>query len=327
MPASSPSTIGVFTSGGDAPGMNACIRAVVRTALFRALRTVGILRGYQGMIEGEFTEMTASSVSNTLQRGGTILKTSRSEDYFTKEGRDRAFAHLCDAGIEALVPIGGDGTFRGAIEFHQEHHIPLVGCPGTIDNDLWGTDFTIGFDTAVETALDAVDRIRDTAASHERIFLVEVMGRQAGFIALQVGLSGGAEEILLPETQTDIGEMCQRLMAGRRRGKTSSIVIVAEGEQEGGAFQVAQKIRSLTGLQCRVCVLGHLQRGGSPSADDRVLASRLGAGAVDGLLAGYNCHMCGEVNGQIVYSPLADAVGKKKPLSERDQELARVLAT
>jgi 6-phosphofructokinase 1 len=320
-------TIGVFTSGGDAPGMNACVRAVVRTAVYRGARVIGIHRGYTGLLAGQFEEMTPASVSNIIQLGGTILRTSRCDEFLTPEGRAKGAAYLREAGIEGLVAIGGDGTFRGAHALYLEHGIPTVGTPGTIDNDLYGTDYTIGFDTAVNTALDSIDRLRDTASSHERMFVVEVMGRQAGFIALAVGASGGAEEIMVPECRSPIEEVHQRIMEGRKRGKTSSIIVVAEGDEEGGALQIAESLRRLGGLEVRVSILGHIQRGGSPTAADRILGSKLGAAAVDGLLAGRKDVMAGGVNGRIVYTPLPETWEKKKPIDEDLLRLNTILAT
>jgi 6-phosphofructokinase 1 len=319
--------IGVFTSGGDAPGMNAAVRAVVRTALHKGLEVCGIRRGYQGMIEGEIEKMSPRSVSNIIQRGGTILKTSRSQLFFERQGRERAYESIAAHQIEGLVGIGGDGTFRGAVEFFEEHGVPIVGVPGTIDNDVYGTDFTIGFDTAVNTALDSVDRIRDTAESHDRIFLVEVMGRQAGFIGLAVGVAGGAEEILIPETKSDLDALCEKARGWARRQKGSRIIIVSEGDELGGADEIGRKIAERIGIQYRVCVLGHTQRGGSPTARDRILASVLGSAAVEALLDGETSVMVGEVNGKVLRTPLSTTWQKKKPIEERLARLCEVLAT
>lgn len=318
--------IGVLTSGGDAPGMNACIRAVVRTAIYHGLEVIGITRGYAGMIGGEMIEMDLSSVSNIIQRGGTILKTARSEEFMRQEGRAEAAKNLREWNVDALVVIGGDGTYRGASKLSEEWGIPVVGAPGTIDNDIYGTDFTIGYDTAVNVALDAVDRIRDTAASHDRIFFVEVMGRESGFIALDVGVAGGAEAILIPEVETDIDRMCEMLMKGRARGKTSSIVIVAEGDEAGGAYRVAEKVRERTGLDYRVTVLGHIQRGGSPTVRDRVLASRLGSAAVEALLNGNFNIMVGEVNGEVKLTPLEMIWTHRKRVDMSLYRLAEILS-
>lgn len=296
--------IGVLTSGGDAPGMNACIRAVVRSAVYYGIEVVGIMRGYAGLINGDMMKMDVSSVSNIIQRGGTILKTARSEEFKTQEGRAKAAANLRDWEVDGLVAIGGDGTYRGASLFNREFSIAVVGAPGTIDNGIHGTDYTIGYDTATNIALDAVDRIRDTAASHERIFFVEVMGRDTGFIALDVGIAGGAEVILVPEAPTDIDKVCKVLVDGRNRGKNSSIVIVAEGDEMGGAYAVAKKVKDKTGLDYRVSILGHIQRGGSPTVRDRVLASKLGAAAVEALKDGISGVMAGEIHGKVEFTPL-----------------------
>ncbi|MDM7323650.1 MAG: 6-phosphofructokinase, partial [Thermus sp.] len=266
--------IGVFTSGGDAPGMNAAIRAVVRQAYALGLEVIGIRRGYAGMLLGEMVPLGVRDVANILQRGGTILLTARSQEFLTEEGRAKAAEKLRAAGIEGLVAIGGDGTFRGAMRLAEEHRIPVVGVPGTIDNDLYGTDYTIGFDTAVNTALDAIDRIRDTAASHERVFFIEVMGRESGFIALDVGLAGGAEVIAVPEEPLDPKAIAEGLVESLQRGKNSSIVVVAEGAYPGGAAGLLAAIREHVPVEARVTVLGHVQRGGSPTAKDRILASR-----------------------------------------------------
>jgi len=319
-------TIGVFTSGGDAPGMNACLRAVVRSALHEGLRVVGIRRGYVGLLQGEFEEMDHASVSNIIQFGGTILKTGRSEEWLEAEGRARGARLLGDAGIEGLVAIGGDGTFRGAHDLWTEHRIPLIGVPATIDNDVYGTDATIGYDSAVNTAVDAIDRVRDTATSHDRLFFVEVMGRQAGFIALEVGAAGGAEMILLPEYETTVQEIYDTIGAGIASGKSSSIIVVAEGDEEGGALEIARRVSELGPVECRATILGHTQRGGNPTAGDRILASRLGAAAVKALLAGETDKMVGIVSNELVLTPLPDAWGKKKALDESLYELARILA-
>jgi len=319
-------TIGVFTSGGDAPGMNACLRAAVRSGLGKGLRMVGIRRGYAGMLKGEFCEMDHASVSNIIQLGGTILKTARSAEFHRREERAKAAHLLRDAGIEGLVAIGGDGTFRGAQDLSDEHGIAIIGAPGTIDNDLYGTDDTIGYDTAVNTAVEAIDRIRDTATSHDRIFFVEVMGREAGFIALSVGAAGGAEMILLPEQQMTVDRIVDTMRSGLRMGKTSSIIVVAEGDEEGGALEIARKVKELGGVECRATILGHVQRGGNPTARDRILASELGAAAVDALLAGESGKMVGRVRNEIVLTPLRDTWTKKKPIDEHLCELALMLA-
>src|SRR5690606_20735169 len=263
--------IGVFTSGGDAPGMNACIRAVVRTGIFHKLDVYGIYYGYDGMISGNIKKMQSLSVSNILQRGGTILKSARSSEFTTKEGREKAFAQLQKHGIEGLVAIGGDGTFRGAKVFSEEFGIPVIGCPGTIDNDIYGTDYTIGFDTALNTALEAIDKIRDTAAAHDRIFFIEVMGRDSGYIAVECAVGGGAELVMIPETKTTVNDVVHSLKA-LRRSKTSSIVVVAEGDEEGGAADIMEKVKAQINDEekdFKVTTLGHIQRGGSPTGKDR----------------------------------------------------------
>ena len=275
--------IGVFTSGGDAPGMNACIRAVVRTAVNHKMRIFGIRRGFEGMIEGDIYEMNARSVSNIIQSGGTILISARSKAFRSKRGRVKAVSNLKRFGIEGLVAIGGDGTFHGAEKLGRESDIKVVGCPGTIDNDLFGTDYTIGYDTAINTALSAIDRIRDTAAAMDRLFLVEVMGRRAGFIALDVAIAGGAEGVLLPELKNDAENVYQVLQTGLKKGKSTNIIVVAEGDQLGGANEVAAQLRERFGIKSWVTVLGHIQRGGSPTARDRILASKLGSFAIQAL--------------------------------------------
>ena len=316
--------IGVFTSGGDAPGMNAAIRAVVRHAL--GVEVIGIRRGYAGMIQGEMVPLGVRDVANIIQRGGTILLTARSQEFLTEEGRAKAYAKLQAAGIEGLVAIGGDGTFRGALCLVEEHGMPVVGVPGTIDNDLYGTDYTIGFDTAVNTALEAIDRIRDTAASHERVFFIEVMGRHAGFIALDVGLAGGAEVIAVPEEPVDPKAVAEVLEASQRRGKKSSIVVVAEGAYPGGAAGLLAAIREHLQVEARVTVLGHIQRGGSPTAKDRILASRLGAAAVEALVGGASGVMVGEVEGEVDLTPLKEAVERRKDINRALLRLSQVLA-
>lgn len=320
--------IGVFTSGGDAPGMNAAIRAVVRTAIYKQVEVMGILRGYNGMIAGNFVPMQSHSVSNIIQRGGTILKSARSKEFMTYEGRKKAFEQLQKAGIEGLIAIGGDGTFTGAKVFYEEFGVPTVGIPGTIDNDLYGTDYTIGYDTAINTALDAIDKIRDTADSHDRLFFIEVMGRDSGYIAIACGIAGGAELVMVPETLTTIDEVVQTINQGWNRSKTSSIVIVAEGDEEGNAHEIAAKVSTqLEGkYDIRVSTLGHIQRGGSPTARDRILASRLGVAAVEALLAGKQNIMVGVVNDEISYVPFEDAIHKEKPIQQEFIDLVRILS-
>jgi len=314
--------IGLFTSGGDAPGMNAAVRAVVRTALYYNLEVAGIMRGFEGMVNGEFLPMNRKSVANIIQRGGTILKTARSEEFKTKEGRKKAFEQLRENNIDALIAIGGDGTFTGAKIFLEEFDIPVVGLPGTIDNDLVGTDFTIGYDTAINTVINAVDKIRDTAESHDRVFIVEVMGRDSGLIALRSGIGAGAEAILIPETKTDVNALLSRLEKSRK-DKASKIIIVAEGDEVTGAFELAETVKSkFPYMDTRVSVLGHIQRGGSPTCMDRVLASRLGVAAVESLLAGRKGEMIGLVNGDIHYTPFKDAI---KHISEANPNLLKIV--
>jgi 6-phosphofructokinase 1 len=304
--------IGILTSGGDSPGMNAAIRSATRTAIARGVEMVGIMRGYQGMMEGEFINLDSRAVSNIIGRGGTILKTARSKDFMKPAGRRLAYEKIKAAGIEGLVAIGGDGTFRGAYKFTSEFDIPVIGVPGSIDNDSMGTDYTIGFDTAVNIAVEAIDRIRDTAISHDRVFFVEVMGRNSGFIALWAGLVGGAEAIFIPEVKQNVNDVAKMLKDGRKRGKTTAIVVVAEGEESGGAFTIANMIRTLTGIDYRVTILGHIQRGGTPTAFDRLLATRLGSAAVDALLGGKRNMMAGLVSNDVVLTPFEEIWDSKK---------------
>lgn len=320
--------IAVFTSGGDAPGMNACIRAVVRGAVYYGIEVFGIRKGYSGMIAGDMYEMSSNSVSNIVQRGGTILKSARSKEFMTPEGRQKAFQALQDQGIEGLVAIGGNGTFTGAMILEREFGIPIVGAPGTIDNDLYGTDYTIGFDTAVNTALDAIDRIRDTASSHDRVFFIEVMGRDSGYIAIQSGIAGGAEVVMVPEVLTPISTVVETLRQGWERSKSSSIVVVSEGEEEGNATEIANKIKDLikVDVDIRVTTLGHIQRGGTPSARDRILASRLGLGALEGLMAGQKNVMAGIINDDLVYTPFEDTIRLPKPINEDMLRMVKILS-
>jgi 6-phosphofructokinase 1 len=309
--------IGVLTSGGDAPGMNAAIRAVVRASAYHELDVVGIRRGYSGLINQEFQKFTRRSVANIIQRGGTILETSRCPEMFEEAGRKKAIESLKNEGIDGCVVIGGEGTFKGAEALGNESDIALIGVPGTIDNDLWGTDYTIGFNTAVNTALDAIDRIRDTASAFERIFFVEVMGRDTGFIALEVGMAGGAEQIIIPEVKIDIEELCQNLKESFKRGKRSSIIVVAEGNHVEDTINIAKYVELRLKVESRVCTLGHIQRGGSPTSTDRILASNLGIAAVEGLINGKKGHAVGDMKGQVVYTPFKDTWEKKKSIDER----------
>jgi 6-phosphofructokinase 1 len=318
--------IGVYSSGGDAPGMNAAIRAVVRIGISQNLEVFGIYAGYNGMIDNKIQSLQLRDMANIIQRGGTVLKTGRSTEFMKPEGREKAAANLKAAGIDALVCVGGDGSFKGAHALWEEHQIPIVGVPGTIDNDIFGSDKTIGFDTAVNTALDAIDRIRDTAASHDRLFIVEVMGRNSGFIASHVGLAGGAEEIFTPEGNTTVDKAIDRIKDAIARGKTSSILITAEGQKPGRAYDLADAIRKKSGMDAKVCILGHQQRGGSPTAADRILASRMGAAAVDSLQKGFCDIMIGTEGERLVQVPL-DLVTKNEKKSQLDLiSLANVLA-
>ena len=316
--------IGVFTSGGDAPGMNAAIRAVVRASLHHSLKVIGIHNGYKGMIEGDFTPLSSIDVANIIQRGGTILGTARSQEFRTPEGRQTAYNQLLEAGIDACVVIGGDGSFSGANIFSREYDIPFVGVPGTIDNDLFGTDFTIGFDTALNTVVEAVDRIRDTADAHGRLFFVEVMGRGAGFIALQSGIATGAEAILIPEVEEQEENLLKYL---KEKGKKrSNIVLVAEGNNVGGAEEIAQRVKEdFKEFDVRVNVLGHMQRGGSPSAFDRFLASRMGVAAVEALLDNQRSIMIGFVNHDIAHVPLNKTIRRHKDLNRILLDVADIL--
>lgn len=300
--------IGVLTSGGDSPGMNAAIRAVVRAGLYYNLKVTGILRGYEGLIQGDFIPMEGRSVANIIQRGGTILKTARCDAFRTKEGRDLAHKNLVESDIDALIVIGGDGTFTGADLFSKEFNFPVIGLPGTIDNDLAGTDFTIGYDTAINTVVNAVDKIRDTAESHDRLFLVEVMGRDSGLIALRSGIGVGAEAIMIPEAKMGVEDLIHRIETGRK-DKSSKIIIVAEGDEAGGAYVVGEALKEkFPKSDIRISVLGHIQRGGKPSCMDRVLASRFGVAAVEGLLEGKTHVMVGQVNREIVFTPFSQAI-------------------
>ena len=315
--------IAVLTSGGDAPGMNAAIRAVVRACSYYNLECTGIYRGYQGLIEGDFEKLDARSVRNVINKGGTFLKSTRAMEFKTKEGRKKAYDHLKKAGVDALVVIGGDGTFTGGLLFNQEFDFPVVGIPATIDNDISGTDYTLGYDTALNTVVEAIDKIRDTASSHNRLFLIEVMGRDAGDIALNSGIGAGAEEILIPEEEGGIELMMESLEKSKKSGKTSSIIVVAEGEKSGKTiFELAEHIgEKYEEYDIRVSVLGHIQRGGSPSCFDRVLASKLGVGAVEALTDGKSNIMVGVHHQKVVHVSLEKALKDKREL---DKELRRV---
>ncbi|MCT4582857.1 MAG: 6-phosphofructokinase [Flavobacteriales bacterium] len=320
-------TIGIITSGGDAPGMNACIRAITRSALHNNMTALGFKRGYNGLIENDFIELNSKKVSNIIQRGGTILKTARSEQFRTIEGRKQAYENLKKNNVDALIAIGGDGTFTGASIFLKEFNIPIIGIPGTIDNDLFGTDYTIGYDTALNTVVEAVDKLRDTASSHGRLFVVEVMGKDAGFIALRSGIATGAEAILIPETTTYIEHLLQKLAKDRSKNKPSSIILVAEGDDFGGAYKVAEAVKEKhSEYDIRVTVLGHIQRGGSPTASDRVLASQLGAGAVDFLLKGQQDVMVGVINKELVLTPFSQAIKHHQKINKHLLQLADILA-
>ncbi|MDD5819217.1 MAG: 6-phosphofructokinase [Bacteroidales bacterium] len=315
------SSIGVLTSGGDAPGMNAAIRAVTRAAIFEGWKVYGIYRGYEGLIEGNIKELTTESVSNTIQRGGTILKTARSDEFRTPEGRKKALDNIKKFGIDALVVIGGNGSLAGAQLLASEYDIPVIGLPGTIDNDLYGTDSTIGYDTALNTIVDCVDKIRDTATSHDRIFFVEVMGRDAGFLAQNSAIAAGAEAAIIPEDNTDIDQLATFIGRGIRKSKNSSIVLVSE--KDGGAMHYAERVRKeYPEFDVRVSILGHLQRGGTPTAVDRILSSRLGVASIEALKEGQRNVMIGVKNDQIVYVPISRAIKIDKPI---DKELINVL--
>ncbi|MCB0368682.1 MAG: 6-phosphofructokinase [Bdellovibrionales bacterium] len=318
--------IGIYSSGGDAPGMNAAIRAIVRIAASKNLATIGILQGYIGMLDNLMTPLQPRDVANIIQRGGTILKTGRSLEFHRPEARKIAANFLNQAQIDGLICIGGDGSFRGAHALWTEHQIPIVGIPGTIDNDIYGTDLTIGFDTAVNTALSAIDKIRDTADSHDRLFIVEVMGRNSGFIACHVGLAGGAEDIFTPDVNSNIDKAVLRIKDSIQKGKKSSILITAEGQKPGRAYDLAESIRKKSGIEAKVCILGHIQRGGSPTAIDRVLASRLGAAAVDTLCKGFSDIMIGTSGNNLVQIPLEEATTKEKKTPIELIQLSQILA-
>lgn len=322
------SRIGVLTSGGDAPGMNAAVRAVVRTGIYHGLEVFGIMRGYQGLMEDDIYQMEGRSVANIIQRGGTILKTARCKEFYTPEGRKRAYEILKKRGIEGLVVIGGDGSFRGAVAFSQEYDIPVIGIAGTIDKDIYGTDFTIGFDTAVNTAVEAIDKIRDTADAHDRLFIVEVMGRDAGYIALHSGIATGAENILVPERKTDLKDIINSLQEKERRKKLVNIIVVAEGDEYGGAQNIANLLKEhLPKAEARVCILGHIQRGGAPSCLDRLIASRMGYHAVECLIEGKYNVFVGILNNKMNYVPLENVGKKKGTISEEWMKIVKILAS
>ncbi|HET9055360.1 MAG TPA: 6-phosphofructokinase [Chitinophagaceae bacterium] len=324
-------TIGVLTSGGDSPGMNACIRAVVRTGLYHGLEVYGIMRGYQGMIDNDIVPMHSRSVANIIQRGGTILKTARCKEFYEYEGRKKAYDNLKKHGIDGLVIIGGDGSFRGAQKFAKEFDIPCIGLPGTIDKDIAGTDFTIGFDTAVNTAVECIDKIRDTADAHDRLFIIEVMGRDAGYIALHSGIATGAEHIFIPERKTIIEDVLGSLQEKERRKKLVNMIVVAEGDDFGGANEVAKAVKeSLPAIETRVCILGHIQRGGAPSCLDRLIASRMGYAAVEALVdetGKLHNNMIGILNNKIHYTPLDKAIKAKQKISEEWLKIIKILAS
>jgi 6-phosphofructokinase 1 len=320
--------IGVLTSGGDSPGMNAAIRAVVRTALYYGLEVFGIYRGYNGTIEDDIVQMNSRSVANIIQRGGTILKTARSKEFYNEEGRKKAYNNLAKRGIDGLVVIGGDGSFTGAYKLSQEFGLPCIGIPGTIDKDLYGTDFTIGFDTAVNTAVQCIDKIRDTADAHDRLFIVEVMGRHAGYIALHSGIATGAENILIPEEDTTLEEVIASLSEKEKRKKLVNLVVVAEGHNSGGATGVAKFVQKhLPNLDTRVTILGHIQRGGSPTCLDRLIASRMGYHAVECLIEGRHDVMVGILENAVHYTPIDVAIREKQKISDDWLKIVKILAS
>lgn len=320
--------VGVLTSGGDCPGMNAAIRAVVRTALYNNLEVFGIKRGYQGLIEDDIVKMESRSVANIIQLGGTILKTARSKEFKTPEGRKKAYDNLVKRGINALVVIGGDGSFRGAVDFSKEYDIPCIGIAGTIDKDITGTDFTIGFDTAVNTAVSAIDKVRDTMDAHDRIFIIEVMGRDAGYIALHSGIATGAENILIPERKTNIDSIVESLVEKEKRKKLVNLIVVAEGFELGGANKVQELLKDkLPKSEIRICILGHIQRGGSPSCIDRLIASRMGYHSIECLLQGRYNVFVGIQNNKMNYIPLESAVKTKGKVSEEWLHIVKILAS
>lgn len=319
--------IAVFTSGGDAPGMNAAVRAVVRASIYYKKEIFGIYRGYEGMIENDLVKLNARSVSNIIQRGGTILKSARSKEFRTEEGRKKAYENLQERGIDALIAIGGDGTFTGLHAFYSEYKMPVICIPGTIDNDLAGTDYTVGYDTATNTAVEAIDKIRDTALSHNRLFFIEVMGRDSGYIAINSGIAGGAVAIIIPEVETTIDQLIEKLDETARNNKKSSLVVVAEGGKSGNALEIAQQVKERYAYyDTKVTILGHLQRGGAPTYFDRVLASRMGVAAVEGLIAGHTDVMVGVHNNQMVYNDFETTMSKDKLIEAESLRIAKILA-
>ena len=319
--------IGVLTSGGDAPGMNAAIRAVVRTGIYNGMEVYGILRGYSGMIDGDIFKMESKSVANIIQRGGTILKTARCQEFFTYEGRQKAYNNLKKLDINGLVIIGGDGSFRGAQIFSNEFDIPCIGLPGTIDKDIAGTDFTIGFDTAVNTAVEAIDKVRDTADAHDRLFIIEVMGRDSGYIALHSGIATGAENILIPERRTDIEDIIKALAEKHGRKKLVNIIVVAEGEEFGATELSKIMTERMPEQEIRVCILGHIQRGGAPTCFDRLIASRMGYSAVECLMEERFNVFVGIVNNRMHYIPLDEAVKKKQKIGDDWMKIVKILSS
>jgi 6-phosphofructokinase 1 len=319
--------IGVLTSGGDAPGMNAAIRAVVRTAVYYQREVVGVMRGFQGLIDGEFQDLDSRSVKHILSQGGTFLKSARSEEFRTGDGRARAFEQVQKAGIEGLVIIGGNGSFTGGHLFQKEYKVPVIGIPGTIDNDLYGTDFTLGYDSATNVVVECVDKIRDTASSHNRLFFVEVMGRDTGFIALRTAVATGALDVVLPEENCSWDDLLKEVERGFANRKTSNIIVTAEGNHLGTTFEIADRIKEHhPHIDTKVTILGHLQRGGAPSCYDRILASKLGVAAVEGLLNGKNDVMCGVVNNQVTFTFLQQAIKNKVPLNMELLRISRILS-
>lgn len=319
--------IGVLTSGGDAPGMNAAIRAVVRACAYYKVEAFGIYRGYQGLIENDIIQMSPRKVGNILHKGGTMLKSARCMDFKTEAGRQKAYENLKNLKIDALVVIGGDGSFTGANLFYEQFKFPVMGIPGTIDNDLFGTDYTLGFDTATNTVIEAVDKIRNTALSHNRLFFVEVMGRDSGFIAATSALASGAAAVMIPEQKMSIDDLIRKLEYGQESGKSSSIVIVAEGGKSGNAYEIAKQVREKSEyFEAKVTVLGHIQRGGNPTVKDRILASRLGVAAVKALLDGKSDVMCGEINNKVTFTPLKEAITDKLHIDNELLDLAEILS-